>query len=71
MVSFLLGSVELRADGTFYEWIIQNQSPAGAAKIPARPDLFFGVRLGPKKGDSDAQAFVLQTHPDPNILKVL
>jgi non-lysosomal glucosylceramidase len=40
------GAVELRADGTFREATIVNQSPAGAAKYGILADAWLGVRAG-------------------------
>ena len=53
------GSVELRGDGSFSEWTIMNQSPAGAAKIAEYPEAVLAVRLC---GDV-CSTKVLQTHP--------
>ena len=55
------GSIELRADGTFHEWTIFNQYPAGAAKIQVIDDVFLGVRTATADG---SVAVVLQTHPN-------
>ena len=55
------GSFELRADGTFHEWTIFNQHPAGAAKIQVIDDMFLGVRTATASGSA---AVVLQTHPN-------
>ncbi|CAD5124032.1 DgyrCDS12336 [Dimorphilus gyrociliatus] len=38
------GVIELRADGTFHEWTIVNQSPAGAGKFQVFDDAFFAIR---------------------------
>ena len=54
------GSFELRADGTFREWTIFNQHPAGAAKIQVIDDVFLGVRTAMAGG---SVAVVMQTHP--------
>lgn len=40
------GAAELRADGTFHEVTIVNQSPAGAAKFGVLADAWLGVRAG-------------------------
>ena len=50
------GAIELRADGTFHECTIINQSPAGAAKFGVVADMMLGVRV-----DSDAR--LVRTHP--------
>ena len=55
------GSIELRADGTFHEWTIFNQYPAGAAKIQVIDDVFLGVRTATA---DESVAVVLQTHPN-------
>ena len=39
-VGISTGSFELRADGTFREWTIFNQHPAGAVKIQVIDDEF-------------------------------
>jgi hypothetical protein len=52
------GAVELRADGTFHEATIVNQSPAGAAKFGVLADAWLGVRAG-------GVARVLRTAPPP------
>ena len=38
------GVFEVRADGTFHEWTIFNQYPAGAAKIQIMDDMFMALR---------------------------
>jgi non-lysosomal glucosylceramidase len=69
------GSVELRGDGSWQEWTIQNQSPAGAAKISAMPDALLALRLcggsgraagagaGVSGTPTACSARLLQTHP--------
>ena len=57
------GSVELRADGTFHEWTIVNQSPAGAAKYGVVDESLMAVRSEPVDGSGNATAFTLRTHP--------
>ena len=56
------GSFELRADGSIHEWTIENQSPAGSAKLNyAALDLaVFGVRL---QSGTKSIAKLLRTHP--------
>eukprot|EP00658_Telonema_sp_P-2_P032435 TRINITY_DN24020_c0_g1_i2.p1 TRINITY_DN24020_c0_g1~~TRINITY_DN24020_c0_g1_i2.p1 ORF type:complete len:511 (+),score=72.21 TRINITY_DN24020_c0_g1_i2:194-1726(+) len=54
------GSVELRGDGSFSEWTIMNQSPAGAAKIAEHPDALFALRVC---GVGGCSTKILQTHP--------
>lgn len=51
------GSIERRADGTFNEWTIMNQSPAAGAKIAGLDAAFIGVRVsvnGRGRGGHDA-----------------
>ena len=38
------GVFEVRTDGTFHEWTIFNQYPAGAAKIQIIDDMFMALR---------------------------
>ena len=40
------GAVELRADGTFHEWTLTNQHPAGAAKFGVVGDALVGLHVG-------------------------
>lgn len=56
------GSFEMRADGTFHEWTIENQSPGGSAKLSktSLEMMLLGVRV--KKGSSKPRAAVLRTH---------
>jgi hypothetical protein len=54
------GTVELRGDGSFSEWTIMNQSPAGAAKIAEYEDAFTALRLC---GSGGCASRLLQTHP--------
>jgi hypothetical protein len=69
------GSVELKGDGSFSEWTIANQSPAGAAKIAEYTDALLALRVcnsgtgsnnGSNNGtgdDSRCVSKLLQTHP--------
>ena len=50
------GSTELRADGSFREWTIFNQGPAGAGKYGWVDDVWMAARVGGK-------AKMLRTHP--------
>ena len=52
------GSMELRADGSFREWTIFNQGPAGSGKYGIVDDVFLAVRVGNR-------AKMLRTHPPP------
>ncbi|XP_031550637.1 uncharacterized protein LOC116288065 [Actinia tenebrosa] len=56
------GSFELRADGSFTEWTLENQSPGGSAKLSqgALDLAFIGVRVQTAKG---VKASLLRTHP--------
>ena len=40
------GSTELRADGSFREWTIFNQGPAGSGKYGIVDDAWLAVRVG-------------------------
>ena len=57
------GSVELRADGTFHEWTIANQSPAGAAKYGVVDEAVMAIRSEPTDGSATATTATLRTHP--------
>ena len=61
---FLLGtgSFELRADGSIHEWTVENQSPAGSAKLNyvALDLAVFGVRV---QTETSSIAKLLRTHP--------
>ena len=41
------GSLELRADGSFHEWLINNQHPAGSSKWAVLDDAWLAVSVGP------------------------
>ncbi len=43
-VGISTGNFELRGDGSFHEFSIFNQHPAGAAKIQTFDDMFMAVR---------------------------
>ena len=60
-VGISTGNIELRGDGTFHEWSIFNQHPAGAAKIQVLEDVFMGVRATVQ--GQQPVSLVLQTHP--------
>uniref|UniRef100_A0A1X7SQU2 Glycosyl-hydrolase family 116 N-terminal domain-containing protein n=1 Tax=Amphimedon queenslandica TaxID=400682 RepID=A0A1X7SQU2_AMPQE len=55
------GNIELRGDGTFHEWSIFNQYPAGAAKIQIIDDVFMGIRTVIQ--GQEPVSVVLQTQP--------
>lgn len=50
------GSTELRSDGSFRDWTILNQGPAGSGKYGIVDDVWMAARVGGK-------AKVLRTHP--------
>ena len=50
------GSTELRADGSFREWTILNQGPAGSGKYGLVDDVWMAARVG-------TAAKMLRTHP--------
>ncbi len=55
------GTVELRADGSFHDWNIFNNSPdSGGGKVQLN-DAFFGLRV--KAEGNAARAWTLRTHP--------
>ena len=55
------GSIELRGDGSLHAWTIENNSPAGSAKIATLPDAAFGAKIG------NANAKLLRTHPPQSL----
>ena len=46
------GNFEVRADGTFHEWSLFNQYPAGAAKIQIMDAMFMGLRTQVKRNST-------------------
>eukprot|EP00698_Gefionella_okellyi_P024626 TRINITY_DN8763_c0_g1_i1.p1 TRINITY_DN8763_c0_g1~~TRINITY_DN8763_c0_g1_i1.p1 ORF type:complete len:1014 (+),score=226.22 TRINITY_DN8763_c0_g1_i1:103-3144(+) len=58
------GSIELRADGSFHEWTIINQSPGGAAKFGIVDEALLGVRI---QQGSNTVTKSLRTHPPVSI----
>ena len=59
------GSIELRADGTFHEWTIENQSPATGTKYGRVDDALLAFRLkNLQTNQSDAR--LIRTHPTRN-----
>ena len=58
------GTLELRADGSFRDWNIFNNSPAGGPKIQI-DDAFFALWAQPQH--RPAQAWTLRTHPPLNL----
>ena len=59
------GTVEMRADGSFTAWTMENNSPAGSAKVPKQRKTFAGVHVA-KGGETYAR--VLQTTTDPSAM---
>ena len=63
-VLYLLGtgSFELRGDGSIHEWTVENQTPAGSAKLnfAALELAMFSVRV---KTETLSSAALLRTHP--------
>ncbi|CAH1781975.1 unnamed protein product [Owenia fusiformis] len=57
------GSIELRADGTFHEWTIMNQSPASAAKIQVMDDVFLAAMTISTPGVDNAIPKQANTNP--------
>src|SRR5580700_1375986 len=57
------GTVELRADGSFHDWNIFNNSPASGNKIQI-DDTFFGLRVRQKSED---KSLVLCTQPSGDL----
>ena len=55
------GSFELRADGTFHEWTIFNQHPAGPPKFQTLDNTFMGLYV--KRASGHTASYVLQTNP--------
>eukprot|EP01045_Picozoa_sp_COSAG04_P030395 COSAG04_NODE_5268_length_1680_cov_1.199241_1_plen_224_part_10 len=60
------GSLELRADGSFHEWTIENMSPAGGAKLgpAALHDAMLGLWA---RGQQGTTATALRTDPPAGI----
>jgi non-lysosomal glucosylceramidase len=54
------GSTELRSDGSFRDWTILNQGPAGSGKYGIVDDVWMAARVGGK-------AKVLRTHPPSSL----
>eukprot|EP00731_Ephydatia_muelleri_P017942 Em0010g1040a len=55
------GSFELRADGSFHEWTIFNQYPAGPPKFQTLDNTFMGLYV--KRASGSSASYVLQTSP--------
>jgi non-lysosomal glucosylceramidase len=60
------GSIELRGDGTFHDWTVESQSPAGGVKYGVVGDALLGIRLkNLKTNESDAR--LIRTHPNHDL----
>ena len=57
------GTLELRADGSFHDWNIFNNSPAAGTPIEL-DDALFGIRV---REHGVTHAFTLRTHPPANL----
>ena len=55
------GTVELRADGSFRDWNIFNNSPGGGGGKVQLDEALFGLRIGGE--GQPAKAWALRTHP--------
>ncbi len=59
------GTIELRADGSFRDWNIFNNSPAGGGQKVHLDAAFFGLRT--RIEDKTARAWTLRTHPSTGL----
>jgi len=59
------GSIELRGDGTFHDWTVENQSPAGAAKYGVVGDALLGLRIT-NLNTNQTDAHLIRTVPNHN-----
>lgn len=59
------GSIELRGDGTFHEWTVENQSPAGAAKFGVVDEALLAIRLKNLQ-TNETNTRLIRTHPNHN-----
>jgi non-lysosomal glucosylceramidase len=59
------GSIELRGDGTFHDWTVESQSPAGAAKYGVVDDALLGIRLT-NLNTKQIDARLIRTRPNHN-----
>ena len=60
------GSIELRGDGTFHDWTVESQSPAGGVKYGVVGDALLAIRLkNLKTNESDAR--LIRTNPNHNM----
>ena len=59
------GTLELRADGSFHDWNIFNNSPGGGGQKVQLSEAMFGLRT--KNGGDQTKAWVLRTHPPKDL----
>ena len=59
------GSIELRADGTFHDWTVESQSPAGAAKYGVVDDALLAFRFKNIQ-TNETHARLIRTQPNHN-----
>ncbi|CAF3417851.1 unnamed protein product, partial [Rotaria sp. Silwood2] len=59
------GSIELRGDGTFHEWTIENQSPAAGAKYGVVDNALLAIRLKNLE-TNETHTRLLRTHSNHN-----
>ena len=59
------GSIELRGDGTFHDWTVESQSPAGAPKYGLVDDALLGFRLT-NLNTNETDARLIRTRPNHN-----
>ncbi|CAF3641209.1 unnamed protein product [Rotaria socialis] len=57
------GSIELRGDGTFHEWTVENQSPAAGAKFGVVDDALLAIRLKNLESN-ETHTRLIRTHPN-------
>ncbi|CAF4796443.1 unnamed protein product [Rotaria sp. Silwood1] len=57
------GSIELRGDGTFHEWTVENQSPASGAKFGVVDDALLAIRLKNLQTNEN-HTRLIRTHPN-------
>ncbi|CAF1517484.1 unnamed protein product, partial [Didymodactylos carnosus] len=60
------GSIELRGDGTFHDWTIENQSPATGAKFGLVDDALLAFRIK-NSNTNESDTRLIRTHPNHDI----
>lgn len=60
------GSIELRGDGTFHEWTVESQSPAGSAKYGVVDDTLLAFRIT-NLNTNESDARLIRTQPSQNL----